>query len=131
VTPRAILIPALALLLGGCSITFDATRLGVPVTMASAAGSPAKGSGFKVTRHATYAFWGVIPLGAPSLERGLATQLVGGKAVSDLRIHVHSSVGDAIFTVLTLGIVVPRTVTYEGVIVDGIKPDAPAAPTTP
>lgn len=125
--PRAFAVPALALVLGACSLTLDATRLGVPVTMASSPGDSAKGSRFKVSRHATYVFWGAVPVGTPSLERGLATQLVGGKGVADLRIRVHSSVGDAIFAVLTLGLVVPRTVTFEGVIVDGLKP-GPAVP---
>ena len=38
--------------LSGCSMTFDATRLGVPVTMASSAAAPAQGDHFKLTSHA-------------------------------------------------------------------------------
>jgi hypothetical protein len=121
-------IPMALLALGACSLTFDATKLGVPVTMASAASDPTTAGAFKVSRHATYVFWGAVPVGTPSLERALATQLIAGKGVADLRIRVHSSVGDLLFTMLTLGLVVPRTVTYEGVIVDGLQPGPAALP---
>lgn len=99
-------------------MTFDATRLGVPVTMASAAGAPAEGQAFSVTSRAVYAFWGLAKLSEPSLQKALAAQLVGGKQVSDVRIKVRSKLRDIIITGLTLGLVVPRAVTIEGVVVE-------------
>jgi hypothetical protein len=108
---------ALLFTVTGCSMTFDATRLGVPVTMASA-GAPAEGQAFSVTSHAVYAFWGLAKLSEPSLQKALAAQLVGGKQVADLRIHVRSRLGDLLITGLTLGLITPRAVTFEGVIVD-------------
>ena len=39
------------------------------------------------------------------------------KQVADLKISVRSRFSDVLVTVLTVGIVVPRTVTYEGVVV--------------
>ncbi len=99
-------------------MTFDATRLGVPVTMASAAGTPAEGQPFSVTSRAVYAFWGLAKLSEPSLRKALAAQLVGGKQVADVRIKVRSKLSDIIITGLTLGLVVPRAVTIEGVVVD-------------
>jgi hypothetical protein len=36
--------------------------------------------------------------------------------VSDVRIRVRSRWSDVLFTVLTAGLNVPRTVTYEGVV---------------
>ena len=114
-------VPLVALTLSGCAQTFDATRLGVPATMASAAGSPAEGARFKVTRHATYFFWGLGSLSTPSLEKALAGQLVGGKSVADLKIKVRSRLGDLLITGLTLGLIVPRSVTYDGVVVDGAR----------
>jgi len=115
---RASLATLLAAVTAGCAQTFDATSLGVPVTMASPpAGADTAGNQFSVTRKATYAFWGVARLGQPRLSDALAQQLVGGKEVRNLRIKVTSKWTDVLVTVLTGGLLVPRSVTYEGVVV--------------
>ena len=103
------------LLLSGCAQTFDATKIGVPVEMAAGA-APAQGTPFKVTGHAVYAFWGLARLTEPSLQKALASQLVGGTSISDLRIKVRSRFADLLITGLTLGLVAPRSVTFEGVV---------------
>ena len=108
---------AAALALQGCSLTLDARTLGVPVTMAAASGQPTEGERFQVTSRALYAFWGAFKIKQPSLQKTLAGQLTGGKGVADLRIKVRSSFGDILITALTAGILVPRAVTFEGVIV--------------
>jgi hypothetical protein len=109
-----------ALLLGvalsGCAMTFDARTLGVPVTMASPADKPAEGSRFSVTSHAVYALWGVGRLKQPSLRKALAAQLAGGSGVADLKIKVRSRWSDILVTALTAGLIVPRSVTFEGVV---------------
>ncbi len=115
---RLVISLCLVVAVTGCSMTFDATRLGVPVTMASAAGAPAEGQAFSVTSRAVYAFWGLAKLSETSLQKALAAQLVGGKQVSDVRIKVRSKLSDIIITGLTLGLVVPRAVTIEGVVVE-------------
>ena len=102
--------------LGGCAQTFDATMLGVPVTMATAAGQPAQGTRFRVASHAVYAFWGLAKIKDPSLRKALAAQLTGGSGIADLRIKVRSRFPDVLITVLTAGLIVPRAVTYEGVV---------------
>jgi hypothetical protein len=113
---RALLV-ACALVIQGCSLTLDARSLGVPVTMAAPAGQPVEGERFEVTSRALYAFWGAFKIKQPSLQKALAGQLTGGKAISDLRIKVKSSFGDILITALTAGLVVPRAVTFEGVVV--------------
>jgi hypothetical protein len=110
------LILTAGLVLSGCANTFDATRLGVPVTMASSGNAPAQGTSFHVTSHAVYGFWGVFKFSEPSLRKALASQLVGGAGVADLRIKVRSRFFDIIVTGLTLGLIVPRSVTFEGVV---------------
>ncbi len=115
---RLLVLLTLVFLMTGCSLSFDATRLGVPVSMASAAGAPAEGQAFSVTSRAVYGFWGLTRFSQPSLQRTLAAQLAGGKQVADLRIKVRSRLSDLIITGLTLGLIVPRAVTYEGVIVE-------------
>ena len=52
-----------------------------------------------------------------SLERAPATQLLDGQGIADLRIKVRSRWSDILISALTLGLIVPRAVTYEGVIV--------------
>jgi hypothetical protein len=113
---RALLVASLAAGRGGCAQTFDATTLGVPVTMASPAGQPPEGSRFSVTRRSVYAFWGVARLKQASLEKVLASQLGGGAGIADLRIRVRSRWSDVLITGLTLGLIAPRTVTFEGVV---------------
>lgn len=106
-------------LLSGCAQTFDATRLGVPATMASPLETPADGDRFKVSSTSLYAFWGVLPLSQADLEKALRAQLAGGKGVADLKITVRSRWTDLLFTAISAGIFVPRTVVFEGVIVEG------------
>ncbi len=86
--------------------------------MASPASAPAEGEEFRVTRSALFMLWGMLPVSRPSLERVLAGQLIGGERVADLRIRVRSRFVDLLLTVLTGGLIVPRSVTFEGVVVE-------------
>lgn len=113
---RGVFVLLLITLLGGCAETFDATKLGVPATLASAAGQPPEGDRFAVTSHAVYGFWGLFRFKQPSLQRALAAQLAGGKGIADVRIRSRSRWSDVLITGLTLGLIVPRSVTYEGVV---------------
>jgi hypothetical protein len=97
-------------------MTFDAATLGVPVTLASPAGQPPEGSRFSVTSRSVYAFWGLAKLKQPSLRKALAAQLAGGSGVADLKIRVRSRWSDVLITALTAGLIVPRAVTFEGVV---------------
>jgi hypothetical protein len=111
-------LPALLLisLLAGCAHTFDATTLGVPVTVSSPAGQPPQGDRFRVSSKSVFGFWGLIRYKEPSLRKALAAQLAGGTGVADLRIRVRSRWSDVLITGLTLGLIVPRSVTFEGVV---------------
>jgi hypothetical protein len=111
-------LPALLALslLGGCAHTFDATTLGVPVTVASPAGQEPQGDRFSVSAKSVFTFWGLLRLKEPSLRKALAAQLAGGSGVADLKIKVRSRWSDVLITALTLGLIVPRSVTFEGVV---------------
>lgn len=113
---RWVALPLLALALLGCAETYDATRLGVPATLASPAGQPAQGERFRVTSHAVYGLWGLVRIKQPSLQKALAAQLGGGTGVADVRIRTRSRWSDVLITGLTLGLLAPRSVTYEGVV---------------
>jgi hypothetical protein len=102
--------------LEGCALTLDATNLGVPVTLATAAGQRVEGSRFRVTSRALYAFWGLARIRNPSLRKALAAQLGGGSGIANLRITIRSGWSDVLFTALTAGLIIPRAVTYEGVV---------------
>jgi len=116
----------LLLTMSSCVQRFDATSLGVPATMASPVGQPVQGEQFKVNNTALYMFLGLLPLSQPDLEKALGRQLVGGKGVADLKITVKSRLLDILVTGVTLGLIVPRTVTFEGTIIGG-----EAAPSNP
>jgi hypothetical protein len=115
----------LAVLGAGCVQKFDATSLGVPATMASAAGNTPQGQSFKVEDTSVFAIWGLVTLSRAGLTEVLSHQLVGGKAVSNLKITVKSRWSDILITGITLGLIVPRTVTFEGVILDAAPPANP------
>ena len=112
----AVLALALAGLLTGCAETFDATTLGVPATLATPAGQPPAGDRFRVSSKAVFALWGLARLKEPSLRKALAAQLGGGSGVANVKIKARSRWSDILFTVITAGIIVPRTVTFEGVV---------------
>jgi hypothetical protein len=111
-------LPALLVLslLAGCAQTFDATTLGVPVTVASPPGKEPQGARFSVSGKSVFTFWGLLRLKEPSLRKALAAQLADGSGVADLRIKVRSRWSDVLITGLTLGLIVPRSVTFEGVV---------------
>jgi hypothetical protein len=104
------------LLLAGCAHTFDASTLGVPATVASPAGQPAQGARFAVSSKSVFGFWGLLRFKEPSLRKALAAQLAGGSGVADLRIRVRSRWSDVLISGLTLGLIIPRSVTFEGVV---------------
>lgn len=110
-------LAALALTVGGCALTFDATELGVPASLAESAQAPPQGIPFKVTKHPVYLLWGLGAVARPNIEDVLAGQVGTGARIANLRIKVRSRLPDFLVTVLTLGVIVPRSVTLEGVVV--------------
>jgi hypothetical protein len=113
---RAVPALLLVILLAGCAHTFDASTLGVPVTVAAPAGQAPQGDRFRVSSKSVFGFWGLIRYKEPSLRKALAAQLAGGNGVAGLRIRVRSRWSDVLITGLTLGLIVPRSVTFEGVV---------------
>jgi hypothetical protein len=106
----------LLLLLPGCAETFDATTLGVPATLATPADQPLVGARFKVTQRSVYGLWGLATIRSPSLRKALAAQLAGGSGIAGLKIKARSRLSDVLITALTAGLIVPRSVTFEGVV---------------
>lgn len=119
-TARRVLFASLLLVLPACAQSFDATSLGVPATMASLPGEAAQGEAFRVNSSSVYAAWGLLTLNTASLEKVVGAQLVGGRQVSNLKIRVRSRWSDLLITGLTLGLVIPRTVTFEGVVTGAV-----------
>lgn len=107
---------ALALALCGCALTLDSTHLGVPVSLAGAAERPDSGVPFRITKHAVYMLLGLVQVTQPNLEDVLAGQVGTGRRITNLRVKVRSRWTDLLFTGLTLGLVVPRSVTFEGMV---------------
>jgi len=107
----------LAAATGGCALTFDSAHLGVPVSLADSSRAPATGTPFKVTKHPVFFGWGLATVSQPNLEDVLAGQLATGASITKLRIKVGMRPADLLFTVLTFGLLSPRTVTFEGVVV--------------
>jgi hypothetical protein len=108
--------------MSGCALTFDASQLGVPTSMAEAAQSPAQGDAFQVTKHPVYLLWGLVGTSRPNAEDVLAGQVGTGTRVANLRIKVRSRWSDLLVTALTLGVISPRSVTFDGVVVRQNQP---------
>jgi hypothetical protein len=116
---RAGLAALAALTLSGCAISFDATELGVPTSLAEAAQNPPQGTPFRVTKHPVYLFWGLAGASRPNAEDVLAGQAGTGARIANLKIKVRSRWSDILVTALTAGLISPRSVTFEGVVVPG------------
>jgi hypothetical protein len=115
---RGALALSTALAMCGCALKYDSTALGVPVSLAEAAQAPPpSGEAFNITRHAVFLVWGVWTVGAPNLEDVLAGQVGAATGVTNLRIRQRVRWSDLLITVLTVGIVSPRSITMEGVVV--------------
>jgi len=112
-------LAALALTVSGCALSFDATELGVPTSMAESAQAAPQGTPFRVTKHPVWLLWGLIGAARPNAEDVLAGQAGTGARIANLRIKVRSRWPDLLVTALTLGVVTPRSVTFEGVVVPG------------
>jgi len=108
---------ALALSSSGCGLTFDSSHLGVAATMAEPAQGPASGTPFRITKHPVFLFLGLMTVGESNLEDVLAGQVGTGSSIASLRIHVRARWLDLFVTAVTVGLVSPRSVTYEGVVV--------------
>jgi len=120
---------ALTVLLGAaaCATTYDATHLGVPVTLADSTAGTA-GTAFRVTKHPVFVLWGAVTAAEPNLEDLFAGQVGTGAALTQVRIHSRMTWTDLLITALTAGFLSPRTVTFEGQIVGGAAPaGAPTA----
>jgi len=115
-------VAALGLTASGCALTFDSTRLGVPVTMAGSAQAAPAGTPFRVTRHPVFVAWGAFTVASPRLEDVLAGQVAAGSGVSNLRIKVRARWSDLLITGITAGLFSPRSVTFEGVILPPANP---------
>jgi hypothetical protein len=100
----------------GCAQSFDATSLGVPATMSAAPGETPEGTPFRTTAHSVHGIFGLVTLSQANLQKALARQLVGGQGITNLKIKTKSRWLDVLVTGLTLGLVVPRTVVFEGVV---------------
>ena len=114
---RAVLALVLAGTAGCVTQSFDATSLGVPATMATAPADLPEGKAFRASSHTLHGLFGLISISQANLKKGLSHQLVGGTGVAQLKITTKSRWSDLLITALTLGLIVPRTVTYEGIVV--------------
>lgn len=108
---------ALALTVSGCAMTFEARDFGVPTSLAEPAQAPPQGTAFSVTKHPVYLLWGLAAASRPNAEDVLAGQVGTGARIANLRIKVRARWSDLLVTVLTAGVVSPRSVTFEGVVV--------------
>ena len=114
--PRLKTLALAALLLGlpGCALTFDAHTLGANVTVAQVPDSTECVAQFRQSKKAVFFFWGLLAGSRPSLEHVLEGQVTGKQSVGNLRIHVRSRFTDLLLTAITGGLIVPRSVTFEG-----------------
>ncbi len=115
-TATTVAVAVALLALAGCAVTFDAGTLGANVTVAAPPDSAECTAEFRRSQKAVYLLWGLVAASRPSLERTLAGQVTGSQSVANLRIRVRSRFSDLLITGLTVGLIAPRSVTFEGCI---------------
>ena len=111
---RLIVVVGMVGTVGGCAVSFDAGTLGVKVSMSEPAGQQPEGTEFTITKKAVFLLFGLRRVSNPSLEGVLAGQLLDAGEVRNLQIKVRSRFIDIFVTILTAGLVVPRSVTFHG-----------------
>ena len=114
---RLIVVVGMVGTVGGCAVSFDAGTLGVKVSMSEPAGQQPEGTEFTITKKAVFLLFGLRRVSNPSLESVLAGQLLDAGEVRNLQIKVRSRFIDIFVTILTAGLVVPRSVTFHGYVV--------------
>jgi hypothetical protein len=97
-------------------MNFSARSLGVPASMAPGVGQTAQGDTFHVTVKSLHLFWGAYAANVPRLQNALAGQLVGGAGIQNLSIRVRHRWSDILITLVTAGVFVPASVTFDGVV---------------
>lgn len=107
---------AALLALPACALTFDAHTLGANVSLAQVPDSTQCTAQFRQSKKAVFFFWGLIAGSRPSLEHVLEGQVTGAQSVGNLRVHVRSRFTDLLITGLTGGLIVPRSVTFDGCV---------------
>lgn len=122
---RLIVVVGMVGTLGGCAVSFDAGTLGVKVTMSEPAGQQPEGTEFTITKKAVFLLFGLRGVSSPSLESVLAGQLLDAGEVRNLQIKVRSRFIDIFVTILTAGLVVPRSVTFHGYVVPADSGSSP------
>jgi hypothetical protein len=115
---RIVIALSLVLVSGACSLTYDATTLGLPATLSSSASEPAQGAHFEVTTRAVWGLWGLVPLSKPDIQKALAHQVGDASSVADIKIKSKARISDILITGITLGLLSTRSVTVEGTVVD-------------
>jgi Bor protein len=117
---RRFLAAAVFALMGaGCAQTFDARGVAVPVTMASHGSDSVAGTQFSVRTHSTYVFWGLWSIDPPGLDRILATQLLAGAEIRNVRVRTKYRFLDLFLTAITAGIYSQKSITVDGIITSG------------
>ena len=111
-----LVLVVLLLALPACALTFDAHNLGANVTVAQVPDSTQCTAQFRRNQKAVFFLWGLLAGSRPSLEHELAGQVTGTQSVGNLRVHVRSRFTDLLITGLTAGLIVPRSVTFEGCV---------------
>jgi hypothetical protein len=76
-----------------------------------------QGAAFSVTKHPVFLLWGLVSAARPNAEDVLAGQVGGGSRIANLRIKVRSRWSDLLVTAISGGLISPRSVTFEGVVV--------------
>ena len=114
---RLIVVVGMLGTLGGCAVSFDAGTLGVKVSMAEPAGQQPEGTEFTITKKAVFLLFGLRRASSPSLESVLGGQLLDAAEIRNLQIKVRSRFADILITILTVGLIVPRSVTFHGYVV--------------
>lgn len=115
-TRVAIAAGAALILLSGCVHVFDARTLGANVRVATAPGEATCATPFRRSQKAVFLLWGAVRATRPSLEHALGGQVTGSDEITNLRIRVRSRFSDLLFTAFTGGLVVPRSVTFDGCV---------------
>jgi len=73
---------------------------------------------FDIKYRSIWLLWGVLPLSVPKIDAVVGPHVADRTGVQNLKVDPEFNIVDTLVTVLTLGIVVSRTISISGEVYD-------------
>jgi len=114
--PAAVIAFAIIVQLLGCATIPMQSKLKKPVSMTKMREDTVKA--FIIHQHGYWAFWGLIPIKRPNVDKALKKMIDDHRGVQNLKITAKHSFVNYLLTVMTASFIYSKTFIIEGEVYD-------------